>query len=87
MEFSENWIKVEGKGLVFTTGQVSVKSPIEVDDGIRTLLIPRENIAHIRELPNSFDLTNIQTERRGLRYYIVLEDAPDASLGEIGEIA
>jgi len=85
LEYSENWVQIEGKGLVFNLGQVSLKSPIEIDNEIRILIIPRENIAHIRVLPDNFDLTSIETERKGFRYYISVKDGPDASLGEVGE--
>jgi len=85
LEFSDNWLKVEGKGIVFAAGQAMLKTPIEVDSETRTLVVPRENIAHVRLLPDNFDLTDMKTERRGLRYYIIVNDGPDASLGEIGE--
>jgi len=79
LDSSENWVKVEGKGIGFFHGKVD---PVDIDEDMRVLLLPRENIAHIRILPDDFDITNINVERVGFRYYIEVENAPDASLGE-----
>lgn len=62
-------------------GQVN---PIDIDDELRVMLIPRENIAHIRLLPDDFDITKIEIERKNNRYFIKVKNAPYASLGELG---
>lgn len=49
------------------------------------MLVPRENIAHIRLLPDDFDITKIEIERKNNRYFIKVKNAPSASLGELGE--
>ena len=49
------------------------------------LLLPRDNIAHIRILPDDYDLKEVKVERVGFRYYIKIKGAPDASLGEVAE--
>jgi len=81
LEFTENWIKVEGKGIVVIYGQVN---PIDIDDELRVMLVPRENIAHIRLLPDDFDITKIEIERKNNRYFFKVKNAPSASLGELG---
>lgn len=81
LEFTENWIKVEGKGIIVIYGQVN---PVDIDDGLRILLVPRENIAHIRLLPDDFDIIKIEIERKNNRYFIKVKDAPSTSLGELG---
>lgn len=43
------------------------------------------NIAHIRILPDDYDLKEVKVERVGFRYYIKIKGAPDASLGEVAE--
>jgi hypothetical protein len=78
-QLTEHWIEIEGKAIVFNTGQTN---PIDIDKEPRTLVCPRENIAHVRILPNNFDIREIQTYRKNARWYIRVEDAADASLGE-----
>ncbi|MCM8821698.1 MAG: hypothetical protein NC831_02650 [Candidatus Omnitrophica bacterium] len=80
IEFSENWIMVEGKGLIVSKGKIT---PVDIDKEIRTLLVPRENIAHIRFLPDDFDISNIEIEERGIRYFIKVKGGPNTSIGEI----
>ena len=82
VEFTENWVKVDGKGILFTTGQLN---PLDVDEELRILMVPRENIAHVRILPDNFNLEKIETYSKKHRWYIKVDGAADASLGEMGE--
>jgi len=82
LDFSGNWVKIEGKGIGFFQAKVD---PIDVDTEIRVLLLPKDNIAHIRILPDDYDLKDVKVERVGFRYYIKIKGAPDASLGEVAE--
>ena len=82
LDFSESWVKIEGKGIGFFQGKVD---PVDVDKETRVLLLPRDNIAHIGILPDDYDITKINVERKGFRYYIKIKGAPDASLGEVAE--
>ena len=79
-QWTEHWIEVEGKGIVFNTGQ---KDPIDIDEEPRVLICPRENIAHVRILPDDFDIQKIDTSRRNTRWYLKVESAPDACLAEL----
>ncbi|MGB9642289.1 MAG: hypothetical protein ACP5JO_03950 [Candidatus Ratteibacteria bacterium] len=80
LDFSENWIMVEGKGLIVSKGKIT---PVDIDEQVRTLIIPRDNISHIRLLPDDFDLSNIEIEEIGIRYFIRVKNAPHTSIGEI----
>ena len=82
LDFSENWVKIEGKGIGFFLAKVK---PVDIDKEIRVLLLPRDNIAHIRILPDDYNIKEIKVERAGFRYYIKIKGAPDASLGEVAE--
>lgn len=86
-EFTEQWVTIEGKGIcLFIGSAIPLKTaPIDIDSESRTLLIPRESIAHIRILPDDFDFDNMEIERKGLRNFLKVKNGPDASLGEIGE--
>jgi len=79
VEFTENWVTVNGKGIVVFKGR---KEPVDIDQEPRMLMIPRENIAHIRLLPPDFDLTNIRVDIRNMRMYVKVPGAPDTSIGE-----
>ena len=83
LEFTENWLKIEGKGIAFFSGR---GEPADIDDETRELLLPRDSIAYVRLLPDDFDITDIKTIRKGVRYFIQVKNAPDTTLGEIGDV-
>ena len=74
------WLQVEGKGIVIFKGQ-----PPQIDEKERIILVPRDNIAHIRILPDDFDLSKIEIEagKFALRNYVKVKGEPDTSIGEI----
>lgn len=80
LKFTENWIMVEGKGIVVVKGQVK---PVDVDEEKRIILVPRENIAHIRILPDNFDVESIEIVEKGLRLFVKVKDGPNTSISEI----
>ena len=77
LEFSDAWLKVDGRGIVSVKGQVK---PADVDPEPRVLVIPRENIAHIRLLPDSFDIQKIEFAARGTRAFIKVPGGTDTSI-------
>ena len=77
LEFTESWVMVEGRGIVSVKGQIR---PADVDTDTRTLLIPRENIAHIRILPDTFDVQDIEFTSQGSRAFIRVKDGSDTSI-------
>ena len=83
---SENWIGIEGKGLIVMRGYLrGQSSPVEMDKEVRPLFIPRDNIANIRILPDEFDLDGIEFCSEGAKLGIRVQGAPDTWIGEIGE--
>ena len=76
---SENWVKIYGKGILFDTGKMRV---ISIDPEPMAILCPHQNIAHIRILPDHFDLNHIETYPKDDRWFFKVEGEPDASLGE-----
>ncbi|MGC8977325.1 MAG: hypothetical protein ACP5OB_06855 [Candidatus Ratteibacteria bacterium] len=80
LKFTENWIMVDGKGIVVTKGQVK---PVDIDNEKRIILIPRDNIAHIRILPDDFDIDKIEVIEKGIRLFVRVENGPDTSVSEI----
>ena len=80
IKFTENWVMVDGKGIVIMKGKVT---PVDVDKEKRIILIPRENISHIRILPDDFDIENIEIIERDMRLFVKVKNGPDTSISEI----
>jgi len=76
LEMTEQWVTIEGKGIISHRGQT------EVDKEPRVMLVPRDNIAHIRVLPDTFDLAKIKIIIRAGRDFVKVENGPDTSIGE-----
>jgi len=81
LELSENWVTIEGKGIVLLKGR---PQPAEVDRETRVLMVPRNNIAQIRVLPDDFDLSDLRIEMEGLKVCVKVDGAPDTCIGEWG---
>lgn len=79
IEFTENWLMIDGRGIITLRGQVR---PADIDEKTRVILVPRENIAHIRVLPDNFDVTKMEIVTKGAREYIKVENGPDSSIGD-----
>jgi hypothetical protein len=80
IKFTENWVMVDGKGIVIMKGKVI---PFDVDKEKRVILVPRENISHIRILPDDFDIENIEIIERDMRLFVKVKNGPDTSISEI----
>ncbi|MGC8737411.1 MAG: hypothetical protein ACP5UA_02045 [Candidatus Hydrogenedens sp.] len=80
--WSENWIALEGKGIMLTRQQ---SSGVQIDEGIKVLLIPRESIDHIQVLPDNFDITQLKVTTEGQQLVLVIDGKRDSILGEMGE--
>ncbi len=83
IDFTDLWVRIEGRGIALIGGREDV---VDIDEETKEFIIPSDNIAHIRILPDKFDIDEIDTGRVGSKFYIKVKDAPDATLGEIGEI-
>lgn len=81
--FTENWVMIKGKSLsVLKRAQVEV----EIEEEPRGIVIPRDNIAVIRLLPDDFDMENIQWVRLGHKVCLLVHGTPDATIADITEI-
>ena len=54
-----------------------------IDEEKCTLVFPRDAIANIRLLPDDFDLDNIQLRLEGRRIEVVVNNGPNAAVGEL----
>jgi hypothetical protein len=80
LKFTENWVALEGKGLIVSKGKVV---PVTVDEESRIVMVPRDNIAHIRILPDEFNVNQIEVKIVGLRIYVGVPGGPDTSISEV----
>ena len=81
VDSTEHWISIDGKAIIIAK---RLTQPVDIDAESRILMVPRENIASVRILPDDFDISVIVTEIRGLRIFMKVKDAPDAAIGEYG---
>ena len=80
LKFTEHWIMLDGRGILVVKGSVH---PVDIDETRRVILVPRDNIAHIRVLPDGFDIDNIKIETRGTRTFAKVKGGSDTSISEI----
>ncbi|MFC1735298.1 hypothetical protein ACFL1X_04220 [Candidatus Hydrogenedentota bacterium] len=78
-DFTENWITIVGKGILMVKGK---SQPFEIDEECRHLMIPRDNVANIRILPDNFDLDHLQVIMVGTRMELIVKGAPNSNIGE-----
>lgn len=82
LSVEHNCFVVEGKGVVSFYDPIPAKHKALVDEEPRVLLIPRDNVAHVRILPDGFDINRIEFMSRGVRDFVKVEGGPDTSIGE-----
>ena len=80
LKFTENWVMLEGKGILIVKGLIE---PVDMDKEKRIIIVPRDNVAHIRILPDDFDVDNIEIEIKGMRIFAKVKNGPDTSISEI----
>ena len=56
---------------------------MEVDEEVRTLFFPRDNILSVRVLPDDLNLDDIQVRFVGKRIDLVVPGAEDSALDEL----
>ena len=98
---TENWLFVDGKGVLVCHGHTSSSASrvrmdikgtmagqvpaIEVDLTRRLLALPQGNIASVRILPDSFDLDHLEICTEGFKIGLRVKGAEPTWIGEIGE--
>lgn len=80
LKITEGWLMIEGKG-VYEMGDNA--TPVKVDQDKRTIVIPRDNIAHIRVLPDSFDMDRLKMKVEGGRIMAEVEGGSVTNISEI----
>ncbi len=94
-------VHIEGKGLLIynphekpeiSRSQMSISGemkgqtlPVDVDEGLRSILIPMDNIANIRILPQDFDLDTIHLFAEGRKIGLKVQGDVPTWIGEFGE--
>ena len=83
LEFTDHWVMVEGKGLVVLK---RAQLEVEIEEEARVVIVPRDNVAIIRLLPDNFDMRNIRTVNKGHKLCLLVDGAPDATIAEMNEV-
>jgi hypothetical protein len=80
VKFTEHWLMLDGKGLLVSKGNIP---PVDIDKERRIILVPHYNIAHMRVLPDDFDIDSIEIHIKGVRIFAGVKSGPDTSISEI----
>ncbi|MFP4500348.1 MAG: hypothetical protein ACLFTT_05055 [Candidatus Hydrogenedentota bacterium] len=80
--FNDHWVVLEARGLMITRQN---PQGVQVDTKPQAIMIPRENIETIRILPDNFDMANMQFTTDNQKLLLVVEGAPHAFIGVLGE--
>jgi hypothetical protein len=80
--FNDHWVVMEAKGLMITRQN---PQGVQVDKKAQAIMLPRENIENIRILPDKFDMANMQFNTDNQQLLLVVDGAPDAFIGVLGE--
>ena len=83
VEFTENWLMIEGKALLLLR---RAQLEVDIDDDVRTVVIPRDSVNIIRILPDDFDLENIRTLHQGHKLCLAVKGGPAATLADMSEV-
>jgi len=83
VEFTENWVVMEGKGLIVLKRATLT---VEIDETSRTIVIPRQSIFVIRVLPDTFDMDNILAVNVGHKLCLKVPGGPDATIADMSEV-
>lgn len=78
LRMDPNWLEIFGKGYVLAKGSVKPK----VDETSRTIVVPREAIAHIRLLPDELNLARLEYEVRDSRIMVKVPGEADTAISE-----
>ena len=79
-QFSENWVAMDARGVYVFRGQTM---SIEVDKEPQGFLIPRENVASIRVLPDNFDRKSIQVDLTDSKLTVLVKGTSDCYIGDV----
>lgn len=77
--------EVRGLKIVKDQEEDNRMPPIEVDTEARALMLRAEHITSIRVLPDKFDYHDMRFSIKGRRIDILVDGAPDTSIGEMTE--
>ena len=80
--FNDFWVVMEAKMLMMSRQQ---PTGVQLDAKPSAVVIPRDNIESIRVLPDSFDMNDIQFATDGQQIRMLVRNASDCFIGEMGE--
>jgi hypothetical protein len=82
IQWSENWVAVDGKGIMILRGR---QRTTEIDDKVRRVVLPREVIMSVQQLPDNFDLKTISVGITGSKLTMPVEGGKDCIIAEAAD--
>ncbi len=79
IQWTEDWLVVDGRGIMILRGRNRVT---EVDEKLRRIIVPRENVASIQQLPDTFNVKEISIGMTGSRLTMTVEGGVDCVVSE-----
>ena len=80
--FNDHWVVMEARGIMLSRAQ---QSGVDIDAKPSAMMIPRDNIESIRVLPDNFDTSAMRVTTEGQKLMLIVDNAPNVFLGELGE--
>ena len=80
--FQDNRVVIDAKCIMLCRSE---KTGVQIDPKTSAMMIPVSGIESIRVLPDSFDMNDIRITTQGQQLCMVVDQALDAFIGEMGE--
>jgi len=82
VQWTDTWVVVDGRGIMILRGR---NRTTELDDKIRRVILPRENIASIQQLPDAFNIKEISIGITGSRLTMPVEGGVECVIAEAAD--
>ena len=82
IEWKDDWVAVDGKGIMMLRGRQRIT---EIDSKVRRIVLPREAIMSVQQLPASFDMKEISVGITGSKLTMPVEGGVDCVIAEAAD--
>jgi len=82
IQWSDHWVAVDGKGIMILRGR---QRTTEIDEKIRRVVLPREAIMSVQQLPDGFNMKGISVGITGSKLTMPLEGGQECVIAEAAD--
>lgn len=82
IQWTDHWIALDGRGIMILRGR---QRTTEIDERTRRVVLPRENIMSIQQLPESFDMKGITVGITGSKLTMPVDGGADCVIAEAAD--